>query len=52
MPRHRSHNDVWALKIKAVLNPNEDLAEDDGERVLTFPIQAYEHAAYVGSTAS
>lgn len=30
MPRYRCHKDVWALKIKAILNPNEGLEVDGG----------------------
>jgi hypothetical protein len=47
MPRYRCYKEVWALKIKAILNPNDGLSEDDGERVLTFSDPGYEAAAYV-----
>src|SRR5262245_1881038 len=49
MPQYRSHKQVSALKIKAVLNPNQDLpdTEDDGERLLTFSDAGYEATAYI-----
>ena len=47
MPKYRCHKEVWALKIKAIVNPNDGLETDDGERVLTFSDKRYEHAAFV-----
>ena len=36
MPRYRSHKEVWALKIKAVVDPTEPGNETDGSRILEF----------------
>lgn len=47
LPRYQCHKEVSALKIKAVLNPNEGLLRDDGERVLTFCEPGYEACAFV-----
>ena len=47
MPLYRCHKEVRALKIKAILNPNDGSAEDDGERVLTFCDPGYEACAFV-----
>ena len=47
LPLYRSHKLVRALKIKAILNPNEGLEQDDGERVLTFSDPGYEACAFV-----
>jgi hypothetical protein len=50
-PLYRCHKQVWALKIKAVLNRNEALPEDDGERVMTFSDPGYEACALVVNAA-
>src|SRR5947209_6231328 len=47
MPLYNCHKQVFALKIKAILNPNEGLPDDDGERVVTFSDPGYEAAAWV-----
>lgn len=47
LPRYRCHKEVLALKIKAIVDPNAGLPEDDGERVLTFSDAGYEACAFV-----
>jgi hypothetical protein len=50
MPRYHCHKEVWALKIKAILNPNEGIpSEDNGERILTFSDDGAEAAAFLVS---
>lgn len=50
LPAYRCHKIVHALKIKAILNPNEGIPdEDDGERILTFFDEGYEACAFVVS---
>ena len=49
-PRYRSHKTVEALKIRAIVNPNEGIPEeDDGERVMTFTDEGHEALAVVVS---
>lgn len=55
LPRYRTYREVEALKIKAIIDPNEglELADDDadrpavGERVLTFEDAGYEACAFL-----
>lgn len=50
LPLYRSHKQVRALKIKAILNPNEGIPdEDNGERLLTFSDPGYEACAFLVS---
>lgn len=51
MPLYRCHKEVWALKIKALMNPNEGVPdEDNGERVVTFEDAGYEACAWILDT--
>lgn len=34
MPRYRCHKEVWALKIKEVLDPTQAGSESDGSRII------------------
>ncbi len=48
MPAYQSHKTVQALKIKAIINPNEGIPdEDNGERILTFSDPGYEACAFL-----
>ena len=48
LPKYQSYKIVEALKIKAVLNPNEGIdTEDNGERLLTFSDEGYEACAFM-----
>ena len=48
MPQYQCHKIVGALKIRAIMNPNEDIPEEDhGERVVTFSDEGYEACAFV-----
>jgi len=47
LPAYQCHKIVHALKIKAILNPNRDIdQEDDGERILTFADEGFEAGAF------
>ena len=39
MPRYKCHKEVWALKIKDVIDPTKDGNESDGSRILV-PVEA------------
>ncbi len=48
MPKYKCHKEVRALKIKAILNPNEGIAdEDNGERLFTFQDPGFEAAVFL-----
>ena len=48
LPAYKCHKTVKALKIKAILNPNEGIdGEDDGERLLTFSDEGYEACVFL-----
>lgn len=48
MPKYKCHKEVSALKIKAIMNPNEGIdQDDDGERLLTFMDEGFEAAVYI-----
>ena len=48
LPRYRCHKEVEALKIKAIVNPNEGIPEeDDGERLLNFSDDGFEAAVFL-----
>lgn len=51
LPRYRCHKEVWALKIKSVINVTLPGEEDDGDRLLEFEDEGYApfaiDAAYV-----
>ena len=34
MPRYKSHKEVWALKIKEIIDPTKPENESDGSRLL------------------
>lgn len=41
MTRYRSHKEVWALKIKEIIDPTEPGNESDGSRILVFEDGCY-----------
>ena len=48
LPLYRCHKQVRALKIKAIMNPNEGIPdEDDGERLLTFSDECFTAAVFL-----
>lgn len=48
LPAYKCHKEVKALKIKAIMNPNEGIdCEDNGERIATFSDAGYEACAFL-----